>query len=146
MLPNAWKKSILKKEILRLYFNTVPFSDNTYGIESASVKFFNKHTRELSLPEAATLVGSLKANHSYNPRLFPERSQLRRDVVLQQMVKYNFISEAKASKAMQQKIALDYQYYAPNQGVAPYFRALIQKKLQHLIDEKDLKKTGWFCL
>ena len=157
-----------KKEILRLYFNTVPFSDNTYGIESASVKFFNKHTRELSLPEAATLVGSLKANHSYNPRLFPERSQLRRDVVLQQMVKYNFISEAKASKAMQQKIALDYQYYAPNkellldwvhnidwvhkialdyqyyapnQGVAPYFRALIQKKLQHLIDEKDLKKS-----
>lgn len=130
-----------KKEILRLYFNTVPFSDNTYGIESASVKFFNKHTRELSLPEAATLVGSLKANHSYNPRLFPERSQLRRDVVLQQMVKYNFISEAKASKAMQQKIALDYQYYAPNQGVAPYFRAVIQKKLQHLIDEKDLKKT-----
>ena len=129
-----------KKEILRLYFNTVPFSDNTYGIESASVKFFNKHTRELSLPEAATLVGSLKANHSYNPRLFPERSQLRRDVVLQQMVKYNFISEAKASKAMQQKIALDYQYYAPNQGVAPYFRAVIQKKLQHLIDEKDLKK------
>ncbi len=130
-----------KQEILTLYFNTVPFSDNTYGIESASVKFFNKHTRDLTLAEAATLVGSLKANHSYNPRLFPERSQLRRDVVLQQMVKYDFISEAKGSKAMQQKIVLDYQYYAPNQGVAPYFRAVIQKKLQHLIDEKDLKKS-----
>jgi len=104
-----------KKDILTMYFNTVPFSDNTYGIESASLKFFNKHTKELSLPEAATLVGSLKANHSYNPRLFPERSQLRRDVVLQQMVKYGYLSEKEGSDAMQSKIELDYQYYAPNQ-------------------------------
>ncbi|HIB38268.1 PBP1A family penicillin-binding protein [Mesonia sp.] len=129
-----------KKDILTMYFNTVPFSDNTYGIESASLKFFNKHTKELSLPEAATLVGSLKANHSYNPRLFPERSQLRRDVVLQQMVKYGYLSEKEGSDAMQSKIELDYQYYAPNQGVAPYFRENIKKKVEKLLKEKDFLK------
>jgi len=132
-----------KKDILMMYFNTVPFSDNTYGIESASLKFFNKHTKELSLPEAATLVGSLKANHSYNPRLFPERSQLRRDVVLQQMVKYGYLSEKEGSDAMQSKIELDYQYYAPNQGVAPYFRENIKKKVEKLLKDKDyLKPDG----
>lgn len=132
-----------KKDILTMYFNTVPFSDNTYGIESASLKFFNKHTKELSLPEAATLVGSLKANHSYNPRLFPERSQLRRDVVLQQMVKYGYLSEKEGSDAMQSKIELDYQYYAPNQGVAPYFRENIKKKVEKLLKDKDyLKPDG----
>ena len=132
-----------KKDILTMYFNTVPFSDNTYGIESASLKFFNKHTKELSLPEAATLVGSLKANHSYNPRLFPERSQLRRDVVLQQMVKYGYLSGKEGSDAMQSKIELDYQYYAPNQGVAPYFRENIKKKVEKLLKDKDyLKPDG----
>ena len=89
-----------KQEILELYFNIVPFSGNTYGIESASQLFFNKTTSELELQEAATLVGTLKANHSYNPRLFPERSQLRRDVVLTQMQKYNYISSQEANSAM----------------------------------------------
>ena len=129
-----------KNDILSMYFNTVPFSDNTYGIESASLKFFNKHTQNLTLAEAATLVGSLKANHSYNPRLYPERSQLRRDVVLQQMVKYNYISDKVASEAMQDKIALDYQYFAPNQGIAPYFRAAIKKKLDNILENEDLQK------
>lgn len=129
-----------KKEILTLYFNTVPFSDNTYGIESASRKFFNKPAHELTLPEAATLVGSLKANHSYNPRLFPERSQLRRDVVLHQMIKYHFISEAEGNAAMHEKIILDYQYYRANQGVAPYFREKVKQKLQQLLKEKKYQK------
>ncbi|SHI50076.1 penicillin-binding protein 1A [Mesonia phycicola] len=132
-----------KNDILTMYFNTVPFSDNTYGIESASLKFFNKHAQNLTLAEAATLVGSLKANHSYNPRLYPERSQLRRDVVLQQMVKYGYVSEKIANQAMQDKIALDYQYFAPNQGIAPYFRAAITKKLDKILEDKDyLKPDG----
>ncbi|WP_255553991.1 transglycosylase domain-containing protein [Mesonia aestuariivivens] len=129
-----------KKEIITMYFNTVPFSDNTYGIESASLKFFNKHTSELSLPEAATLVGSLKANHSYNPRLFPERSQLRRDVVIQQMVRYNYINQTQAANATHSKIKLDYQYYAPNQGVAPYFREVVKKKTEKLLKANKYQK------
>src|SRR5690606_9688379 len=63
------EKIYSKKEILTMYLNTVPFPDNTYGVESASEKFFNAHTQDLTLSQAATLVGSLKANHGYNPRL-----------------------------------------------------------------------------
>ncbi|MDR6302114.1 transglycosylase domain-containing protein [Mesonia maritima] len=131
-----------KQEILTLYLNTVPFSDNTYGIESAAHTFFNKSTSKLSLAESATLIGSLKANHSYNPRLFPERSQLRRDVVLQQMAKYGYISKELSLKTMQTKIELDYQYYAPNQGVAPYFRNEIKKQVVKFLDEKAIKKEN----
>ncbi len=127
-----------KKEILTLYFNTVPFSDNTYGIESASQKFFNKPAHKLSLAEAATLIGTLKANHSYNPRLFTERSQLRRDVVLKQMVKYQYISTNRADETMSKPIALDYQYFNHDLGLAPYFRETVKKELTEIL--KQYKK------
>ncbi|MBG6132457.1 penicillin-binding protein 1A [Aquimarina sp. EL_43] len=124
-----------KKEILTLYFNTVPFPDNTYGIESASQKFFNKSTHQLTLSEAATLVGTLKANHSYNPRLFPERSQLRRDVVLQQMVKYGYLSAHRSNQTMSQPIIMDYQYFNHDLGLAPYFREEVKKELINILEK-----------
>src|SRR5690606_10173562 len=74
------EKIYSKKEILTMYLNMVPSPDNTYGVESASEKFFNAHTQDLTLSQAATLVGSLKANHGYNPRLFPEKAIMRRNV------------------------------------------------------------------
>ncbi len=123
-----------KKEILTLYLNTVPFSDNTFGIESAAMKFFNKTTRSLSLEEAAVLVGMLKANHSYNPRIFPERSRLRRDVVFQQMEKYGYLTTAEMQQAKQLDTDLDYQYYSHNQGLAPYFREQLRKDVTSILD------------
>ncbi|WP_299184532.1 transglycosylase domain-containing protein [uncultured Aquimarina sp.] len=128
-----------KEDILTQYFNTVPFPDNTYGIESASQKFFNKSTKELTLSEATTLIGSLKANHSYNPRLFPERSQLRRDVVLRQMVKYGHITQNAADQVMNKNIVLDYQYFNHDLGLAPYFREEVKKELIQIL--KKHKKT-----
>ncbi len=151
MVINKIKESIIarriesiysKKEILTLYLNTVPFPDNTYGIESASEKFFNIHTKELSLSQAATLIGSLKANHSYNPRLFPEKAKSRRNVVLQQMVKYEYISNETATLANADDIILDYQYYAPNQGLAPYFRAEIKRQLDTILRQKQFRKQN----
>lgn len=123
-----------KDEIIELYFNTVPFSDNTYGIESASLKFFNKHTRDLSLTEAATLVGMLKASHYFNPRIFPERSRLRRDVVLMQMAKYGYLSNENAQAAKMQPLKLDYKNYSPNTGLAPYFREQVRKTVSSILD------------
>lgn len=149
MVVNKIKESIVarrieniysKKEILTLYLNTVPFPDNTYGIESASEKFFNVHTRELTLVQAATLVGSLKANNSYNPRLFPENSTARRNTVIDQMVNYGYLSKDEAEKEKEASIVLDYQYYAPNQGLAPYFRAEIKKQLDTILAKKEFRK------
>lgn len=123
-----------KEEIIGLYFNTVPFSDNTYGIESASRKFFNTTTTNLSLDEAATLVGSLKASHYYNPRLFPERSKERRNVVLSQMEKYGYLSNEIYKGVAQRPLTLKYQYFNNNQGVAPYFRSQLKKDLTRILD------------
>ena len=123
-----------KEEILTLYLNTVPFSDNTFGIESASMKFFNKHTSQLSLTESAVLVGMLKASHSYNPRIFPERSRLRRDIVLEQMEKYGFLEKAKMLEAKQTDIELNYQYYSHDRGLAPYFREQLRKDISGILD------------
>lgn len=131
-----------KEEILTLYLNTVPFPDNTYGIESASQKFFNKHTKNLNLLEAATLIGSLKANNSYNPRLFPEKSLDRRNVVLNQMVKYNYLPEPSFENISATPIILDYQYYAPNQGLAPYFRAEVKKQLDFILKQKQFQNSN----
>ena len=123
-----------KEEILTLYLNTVPFSDNTFGIESAAMKFFNKSTPDLSLEESAVLVGMLKANHSYNPRIFPEKSRFRRDVVFQQMEKYGYLTNEQMKRAKQSDIKLDYQYYSHDQGLAPYFREQLRKDVTAILD------------
>jgi len=133
-----------KNEILTLYFNTVPFSDNTFGIESAAMKFYDKHTRELNLEESAVLVGLLKASHYYNPRIFPERSRLRRDVVLDQMNKYGFLSDPDLLLAKQKELALDYHYYGHDQGLAPYFREQIRQDLSTILDTLKTKNGESF--
>ncbi|MBU2940879.1 transglycosylase domain-containing protein [Lacinutrix sp. C3R15] len=149
MLINKFKESIIakrmeniysKKEILTQYFNTVPFPDNTYGIESASQKFFNKSATALTISEAATLVGTLKANNSYNPRLHVKRSQARRDVVLNQMVKYNYLDTVKAQQIQKEDISIDYQSFNHDLGVAPYFREQVKKELTTIL--KDYKKEN----
>lgn len=138
------EKIYSKKEILSLYLNTVPFSDNTYGIESAAQRFFSKTTSALSLSEAATLVGTLKASHSYNPRLFPERSQLRRDVVIKQMVKYGYITEEEANKSLGERLEINYQYFTHDEGIAPYFREQVKQELQKiLVDYKKDDSTSY---
>ncbi|WP_250433357.1 penicillin-binding protein 1A [Hanstruepera flava] len=149
ILINKFKESITasrietiysKKEILTLYLNTVPFPDNTYGIESAAQKFFNKSARELTISEAATLVGTLKANHYYNPRISVKRSELRRNVVINQMLKYNFIDEEQAETIKQDSLILDYHSFNHDMGLAPYFRMQVKKELVEIF--KDIKKPN----
>lgn len=139
-----------KEDIIALYFNTVPFSENTFGIESASQKFFNTKVSDLSLAQAATLVGTLKATHSYNPRLFPERSQLRRDVVLQQMEKNGYINESVKKETSELPLETDYRRFNHNDGVAPYFREKMRLEVKSILDslnatnktDYDLYKDG----
>ena len=118
-----------KNDILMLYLNTVSFGDNTFGIESASLKFFNKSARELKLEESATLVGMLKATYGYNPRVFPKNSRKRRNLVLQSMYSNNFISQEEADSLKQLPMQLNYREYDYNQGIAPYFREEVRKQM-----------------
>lgn len=118
-----------KEEILTHYLNTVSFGDNTFGIESASLKFFNKQTNQLNVEEAAVLVGMLKATYGYNPRVFPDKSKSRRDLVLQSMVKNDFLMEKEKDSLTLLPLQLDYRKFDYSDGIAPYFREEVRKQL-----------------
>lgn len=135
-----------KKDIIVLYLNTVPFSENTFGIESASQKFFNTKASDLTLAQAATLIGTLKATHSYNPRLFPERSQFRRDVVLQQMEKYGYIDESLKKETSERPLETNYRRFDHNKGVAPYFREKIRLEVKTILDSLNASNNTTFDL
>ncbi len=123
------EKAYNKEEIITLYLNTVPFGDNTFGVESASEKFFGKQTNDLKLEESAVIVGMLKASHSYNPRLFPEKSKTRRNTVLAQMERYGYLMNEEKNIATQKPLQLNYYSFNHDEGLAPYFRSNLQKKL-----------------
>ncbi|CAN0439370.1 unnamed protein product, partial [Hapterophycus canaliculatus] len=118
-----------KDEILTHYLNTVSFGDNTFGIESASLKFFNKQTRQLKIEEAAVLIGMLKATYGYNPRVFPDKSKSRRDLVLKSMVKNDFLKEDEKDSVTALSLKLNYRKFDYTDGVAPYFREEVRKQL-----------------
>jgi penicillin-binding protein 1A len=124
-IENAYSKD----EILALYLNTVPFGDNVYGVKTAADRFFSSAVKNLSADQAAVLVGMLKATHRYNPRLFPDRAKLRRNVVLAQMEKYNFLTEEEKKIFQQKPLALRYNKVTHNTGLAPYFREYIKNDL-----------------
>ncbi len=118
-----------KEEILELYLNTVPMGGNLYGIERASRRFFNTSADSIKTEEAAVLIGMLKATTTYNPRLNPERAKERRNVVLSQMAKYNFIPAAAADSLKERPLKLRYRYETHNDGMAPYFREQLRLEL-----------------
>lgn len=118
-----------KDEILVLYLNTIPFADNTYGVKTAADRFFSTAVKDLTIDQSAMLVGMLKATHSYNPRLFPERALERRNLVIAQMAKYNFISADEKKILQERPLALRYNNVGYNSGAAPYFRAYLRNEL-----------------
>ncbi len=121
-----------KEDVLLHYLNTVSFGDNTFGIESASRKFFGKSAKDLQIEESAVLVGMLKATYSYNPRVFPEKSKTRRDLVLKSMVRNDYITETEADSILEQPLVLNYKDYDHSTGLAPYFREELRKRLLSL--------------
>lgn len=138
IIASRFEEMYSKQDIVAMYLNTVPFSENVFGIESASQRFFSKTTKDLSLSESATLVGTLKAPHSYNPRLFPERSQLRRDVVLQQMEKYEYITNPERVEISDQSLVVNYTKFNHSEGTAAYFREKVRRDVKTLLDSLSI--------
>lgn len=118
-----------KKELLTLYLNTVPFPDNVFGIQEAANRFYSVTAKDLSIDQAATLIGTLKATHSYNPRLFPDRAWARRNVVFAQMVKNKVITPERADSLKKLKLLLQYNRITHHHGLAPYFREFLKTEL-----------------
>ncbi|HRW63422.1 MAG TPA: transglycosylase domain-containing protein [Bacteroidales bacterium] len=123
------EKNYTKEEILVMYLNTVPFGGNSYGIKSAAKTFFNTTTDSLNIEESALLVGLLKAPTYYSPVRNPERSRLRRNVVLYQMKRYNYISHEEYDSLSTLPITLNYKVQDHNEGLGTYFREYLRVTL-----------------
>jgi penicillin-binding protein 1A len=130
-----------KEEILTLYLNTVPFSENIFGIEVAAERFFSKSPKDLQIQEAAVLIGMLKANNYYNPHNNPDRAKERRNVVLDQMAKNNFISTTEAEKYKAMPMVIKYSVITYNQGPAAYFVEMLKPQLVKWCKQKK-KENG----
>jgi penicillin-binding protein 1A len=132
-----------KDEIITMYLNTVPFSGLSFGIDAAAKEFFNKRPKDLSIEEAAVLVGMLKANSAYNPKLNPDRSKQRRNIVMSQMVKYKYLEESKFVALKELPIKLNY-VSQDNDGPAIYFRDYMAEYLKDWCKKKGLNlyKSG----
>jgi penicillin-binding protein 1A len=149
IMARRLEKVFSKDEILTLYLNTVSFGENVYGIEAASTRFFNKSTESLKVEESAVLIGMLKANTFYNPRLHPENATIRRNVVLKQMEKYKYLVKKDADSLSKLPLIIDYTKFR-SAGIAEYFmvqaRNETEEILQNLISEEvrkwDLEKDG----
>ncbi len=122
-----------KPEILTLYLNTVSFGERTYGIESAAQKYFSVSASDLTIPQAATLIGMLKGPSWYNPRLHPERAIQRRNTVIHQMVKYDFLHEEEGERAKETALELNYKAVNHYTGLAPYLREKIRRDASEII-------------
>ena len=132
------ERSYTKQEIITMYLNTVDFGSNAYGVKTAASTFFGTSSDKLTIPQAAMLVGVLKAPTMYSPVLNPERALNRRNTVLEQMEKYDFITEETLDSLKKTPIALNYKVENHNSGRAPYFRSEVSKYLLAWCKERGL--------
>ena len=124
-----------KEDLLRLYLNTVPFSESIFGIKVASQRFFKKSPDQLSVEEAATLVGMLKGTTLYNPIRNPEIATQRRNTVMSQMVKYEYLKSDRLDSLKTLPLGLQYYREGSNTGLATYFRDQVRVEVNKILED-----------
>lgn len=116
------ERNFTKQEIITLYLNTVPFSENLFGVSNASRSFFQKEPDRLNIEEAALLIGMINAPTKYNPNRNPKLALERRNLVLNRMASQNFITTDQATQLKQLPVATNFKKLDENNGLGPYFR------------------------
>ena len=131
-----------KEEILTMYLNKFDFLYSAHGIKMAANTYFSKEPKDLSILEAATLVGMCKNPSYFNPRRFNERARGRRNVVLGQMLKAGHLTKAQADSLMQEPLELKFRRVDHKEGLATYFREYLRGVLNA---KEPVKKNyrGW---
>ncbi|WP_245605170.1 penicillin-binding protein 1A [Niabella soli] len=132
------ERNFTKEEIIALYLNAIPFSDNVYGIRNAAKTWFQKEPDRLSVEEAALLVGMINGPGIYNPRRNPKLALDRRNLVITRMVENGNLSSAQGQQLQATPIRLNYKKIDENTGYAPYFRDVLRDELKTIL--KGLKK------
>jgi penicillin-binding protein 1A len=135
------ERNFTKEEIITLYLNTVAYSDNVYGIRNASKTFFQKEPDRVNVEEAAVLIGMLKGATLYNPRRNPKLSLDRRNTVLNQMVRNNYLDAQQAEILKRKPIELNYKKLDETTGLGPYFRMILGEEMKKWCKE-NTKNNG----
>ena len=133
------ERNYTKDEIMTMYMNQVFFGSNAYGIKAASQTFFGKSPKDLTVEESATLVGMVNKPTRYNPAINPDKSLVRRNFVISQMEKADFLTKAERDSIQQIPIALSYQIQDHNAGLGPYFRDMLRRTM----NAKKPKKSSY---
>jgi len=138
------ERNFTKDEIITYYFNTVDFGSNAFGLKTAARIFFNKAPDSLNVQEGAVLVGLQKATTSYNPLRNPDRSKERRNVVIGQMAKYKFLTQAQADSISALPLKTDFTPENPYAGPASYLKNAVMDFVKKWGDENgyDLYTDG----
>ncbi|MFN8309376.1 MAG: transglycosylase domain-containing protein [Chitinophagales bacterium] len=135
------ERTFTKDEIVNLYFNTIGFGYNSYGIKTASFTYFYKQPKELKVEEAAMLVAMLNGPTYFNPRKHEERTRERRNLVLARMVEQNFITQQQYDSVKLKPIKLNFHNPDYREGLATYFREYLRQELKNWC-EKNRKGDG----
>ena len=119
------ERNFTKQEIITLYLNTVPFSENLFGVSNASRSFFQKEPDRLSIEEAALLIGMINAPTKYNPNRNPKLAIERRNLVLNRMAGEKYITNDQATQLKALPLVTNFKKLDENNGLGPYFRSYL---------------------
>ncbi|MEX0315934.1 MAG: transglycosylase domain-containing protein, partial [Allomuricauda sp.] len=128
VIATRLERSYTKEEIISMYLNIYDFGNNADGIRSAARIYFGKEPKDLKLEESAMLVGMLQNSSLFNPLRREELTKKKRDMVLGQMAKFEYIAEAKKDSLQALDINLNYNPESHREGLATYFRMYMQRK------------------
>ena len=134
------ERNFTKQEIISLYLNRVPWG-NIFGIRNASRVYFQKEPSLLSTDEAALLVGMLSGPGQYDPVRHPQAALNRRNLVIERMVTNDVIKQPEADALKKKPLGIKYKKLDENLGIAPYFRAVLSKKLDEWCKTHQDPKT-----
>jgi penicillin-binding protein 1A len=140
LVAQRLEKVYSKEDVLALYFNSVPFGENLYGVEAASQRYFSKPVNKLRIEEAAVLVGMLKANTGYNPRLHPKAAKGRRDQVLALMAGNGKITAQERDSLRSLPLTIHYSGLDALDAYG-YFTAQVEQQARAILANFN-KKTG----
>lgn len=130
MIALKLERQYSKEEILKMYLNQFDFLNLARGIESASNIYFGKEAKDLSIEEAAMLVGMVQNPSRWNPRRNPDGTRGRRNIVLGQMKRAGMLTAAECDSLCALPLIIDYHPASHNEGIAPYFRMELKRYLQ----------------
>ncbi len=139
--PNEWVTAIkleriyTKEEIIALYLNYFDFLHGAVGIKNAANTYFNKEPGALTIDEAATLIGLCKNPSLFNPVRYPDRARERRNVVLGQMLKAGYLSQAEYAEHAAEPLELHFHRADHKDGTAVYFREFLRQYM--MMDRPD---------